>query len=141
MSKENVEKTMQRLILEYNWYKSQAETLQKEINVLTSYVEQLTLTMTTIENIRKGEGKEEILVPVGSRTFIKAKLVDPNKVIIHLGADVAAEKTLDDAQKLLEERLGEVQEVLNERRKLLDQVIAKLGDMQNQLNQLSQKTR
>ena len=97
--------------------------------------------MTTIENIRKGEGKEEILVPVGSRTFIKAKLVDPNKVIIHLGADVAAEKTLDDAQKLLEERLGEVQEVLNERRKLLDQVIAKLGDMQNQLNQLSQKTR
>ncbi len=141
MSKENAEKIMQRLIFEYNWYKSQAETLQKEINVLTSYVEQLTLTMTTINNIRKGEGKEEILVPVGSKTFIKAKLVDPNKVIIHLGADVAAEKTLDDAQKLLEEKLGEVQEVLNERRKLLDQIITKLGDVQNQLNQLSQKTR
>ena len=141
MSRENTEKIVQKLIFEYNWYKSQAETLQKEINVLTSYVEQLTLTMTTIENIRKGEGKEEILVPVGSRTFIKAKLVDPNKVIIHLGADVAAEKTLDDAQNLLEERLGEVQEVLNERRKLLDQIIAKLGDIQNQLNQLSQKTR
>jgi len=141
LSKENAEKIMQRLIFEYNWYKSQAETLQKEINVLTSYVEQLTLTLTTINNISKGEGKEEILIPVGSRTFIKAKLVDPDKVIIHLGADVAAEKTLNDAQKLLEERLGEVQEVLNERRKLLDQIIVKLGDIQNQLNQISQKTK
>jgi len=97
--------------------------------------------MTTIDNIRKGEGREEILIPVGSRTFIKAKLIDPDKVIIHLGADVAAEKTLEDAQKLLEERLGEVQEVLSERRRLLDQIVAKLGEIQNRLNQLSQKTK
>ena len=141
MSKEDQEKIAQRLIFEYNWYKSQAETLQREINVLTSYVEQLTLTMTTIDNIRKGEGREEILIPVGSRTFIKAKLIDPDKVIIHLGADVAAEKTLEDAQKLLEERLGEVQEVLSERRRLLDQMVTKLGEIQNRLNQLSQKTK
>lgn len=141
MSKEDPEKIVQRLIFEYNWYKSQADTLQREINILTSYVEQLTLTMTTINNIRKGEGRGEILIPVGSRTFIKAKLIDSDKVIIHLGADVAAEKTLKDAQKLLEERLGEVQEVLSERRRLLDQIVAKLGEIQNQLNQLSQKTK
>lgn len=141
MSKEDPEKIVQRLIFEYNWYKSQADTLQREINILTSYVEQLTLTMTTINNIRKGEGRGEILIPVGSRTFIKAKLIDSDKVIIHLGADVAAEKTLKDAQKLLEERLGEVQEVLSERRRLLDQIVAKLGEIQNRLNQLSQKTK
>jgi len=141
LSKENAEKVMQRLIFEYNWFRSQAESLQREINVLTSYLEQLTLTMTTIENIRKGEGREEILIPVGSRTFIKAKLTDPEKVIIHLGADVAAEKTLEDAQKLLEEKLGEVQEVLTERRKLLDQIVTKLENIQSQLNQLSRRTK
>jgi prefoldin alpha subunit len=119
----------QRILEELRSSQAVADVLRRQIALLTASLSELSLTSETIRTTKQLKPETEILVPIGSDSFITAKLALADKVITGLGADVAAERGVDDALKVLEARGAEVGKSIER----LRQELEKLGERMEEL--------
>jgi prefoldin alpha subunit len=73
---------------------------------------ELNSAVEVLEQIKRKKAGDEILVPIGGESFIKASLKDNENVIAGIGAKVSVEKKIDDAVKTLKDRAGEIGKTL-----------------------------
>ncbi|MEM4254706.1 MAG: prefoldin subunit alpha [Candidatus Norongarragalinales archaeon] len=110
------EQEMQRMALEMQAYRQRAEEVQGQMRSLAAFVQESDSAVKAMESLAEGE----TLFPIGSGVFVKAKPASKT-VIVEIGARVMAEKTVDEAKALLQERkdgfikaLSKLQEELEE---------------------------
>ena len=105
------EKDMQRKYLQMQLMKQQLNGLLEEKSILD---EKRSEIMISIEATKKlgsiGKG-QEIWAPLGSAAFARSDIKDTEKVMIGIGAGVVVERNKDDAVGILEQRLGELDEL------------------------------
>ena len=95
--KEKVTKTMEDLNKELKGYIAQIEALRAEIAVINETITEyrnIIKTLNALKNLGKGKN---IIIPVGSIASIEAKIEDPEKVIIDIGAGISAELKHEEA--------------------------------------------
>ncbi len=117
-------KKQQRILSELNAHQVTAEALRRHISLLTSSLSELSMTIEAIKAVKGLKPGTDILVPMGSDSFITAKLTTAEKVITGLGADISAERSSEDALKVLEARRTELEQALGQAREEL----GKLGE-------------
>jgi prefoldin alpha subunit len=61
-----------------------------------------------LENLDIEKENAELLVPIGGTSYIRAKLDNPDKIIVGLGAGVSAEKTRQEAKEIIKKRLEDL---------------------------------
>jgi len=118
------QKEFQQKLLEYNLLQERIGQLIQQRNFVESKLEELEVTEETIEEVGKIK-ENDILVAVGSLTYINARLTSNDKVIVEVGAGVALEKTIEEAKQTLEKRKKNLQDAL----KKLDEEIQKVGQL------------
>ena len=126
------EEQIRELIANIQVNQQRMDALQQQGNLL-----QMSLTdldnalkaLTTLEG--KGED-QELLVPIGAGSFVHAKLADPDKVIIGLGAGVSVEKSFADSKGIIQSRRGELEKALLETTSVMDQVAQELARLQQE---------
>ena len=117
-------KKQQRILSELNAHQATAEALRRHISLLTSSLSELSMTIEAIKAVKGLKPGTDILVPMGSDSFITAKLTTAEKVITGLVADISAERSSEDALKVLEARRTELEQALGQAREEL----GKLGE-------------
>ena len=110
---------------------------QKESSLLNIVREAISAT-ESIKN-SKIKSDSEALVPVGMGTYMKAKILPNQKVILNIGAGVAIEKDQESAVNWIESRIKEFEIALQETNAQKQQVIASLESGKQQMNQLMQQ--
>ena len=108
---EEKKEALQEKYMEFKLITEQLKELKNQIELLD---EQLTDTIYVSQSLDELQGVEkntEILVPITSGIFIKARVKNTNSVIVNVGASVCVQKTIPDAQKLLQEKVDSIQEV------------------------------
>lgn len=100
-----VEEELRRLSIEIRFLEETAQALQSRMNMLNAVIQDLTYADMTLESLEKNEVGSELLVPIGGSSYIKAKLDDPDKVIVGMGAGVSVEKTAEEAKGIVKKRL------------------------------------
>ena len=126
------EEQIRELIANIQVNQQRMDALQQQGNLL-----QMSLTdldnalkaLTTLEG--KGED-QELLVPIGAGSFVHAKLADPDKVIIGLGAGVSVEKNFADSKGIIQSRRGELEKAMLETTSVMDQVAQELARLQQE---------
>ncbi len=118
------QKRLQRILSELNDHQATAEALRQHLSVLAASLSELSMTLETIKTVKGLKPGTDILVPMGSDSFIAAKLATTEKVITGLGADVAAERSVTDAIVVLQDRKAELEQALGQAREEL----GKLGE-------------
>jgi len=118
------QKKLQRIQSELSDHQATAEALRQHLSSLTASLSELSMTLEAIKTVKGLKPGTDILVPIGSDSFIKAKLATAEKVITGLGADIAAERSSEDALKVLETRRTELEQALVRAREEL----GKLGE-------------
>ena len=101
---------LQQAVIYLEYLKEQITTLKEQFEILDIAVRehmQAIDTMKDFENIGKDQ---EILIPIGADSLVFAKVADPSKVIINIGAGVAQEKKLDEAVESLSGRIDNIEE-------------------------------
>ncbi len=95
---EKKEKTsMEELNRELRGYIAQIEALRAEIAVINETITEYRGIIKTLNTLKElGKGKN-ILIPVGSIASIEAKIENPDKVVIDVGAGISAELNLEEA--------------------------------------------
>ncbi len=126
----------QRFAQELNLLQNLGESLQKQIELLNQNLLEISLTANTLNELEKNEGEKEILVSLGSGSFVQGQLPKTETVIVGLGAGVSADRTIPEAKKLLEERAEAYGKLVERSRGELEKVLSRVNTLQPQLQAL-----
>jgi prefoldin alpha subunit len=113
---------LQKVLAELGEHQITADLLNQQITILAASLSELSMTMETIKTVKGAKPDTEILVPIGSDSFVTAKLPPTDKVITGLGAGVAAERSIPSALETLEARVAEVGQAIERARKELEKL-------------------
>ncbi len=113
---------LQQIFVELGECQTAADLLRGQMNLIAATLGELSTTVGTIKTIKGFKPGTEILVPIGSDSFVTAKLTITDKVITGLGADVSAEQGVDNARQMLEARISELGQALELARQELEKI-------------------
>lgn len=115
---------LQRILTELGNYQTTADLLRQQLSILASSISELSATIETVKTIKGLKQDTEVLVPIGSDSFATTRIALTDKVITGLGANVAAERSVEDTVKMLETRMTELGQAMEQARQELE----KLGE-------------
>jgi len=119
----------QKTLVEYEFYQGQAELFKKNLAMLDASLTEIEITKAALDEIKKAGEKNEVLLPVGAGSFVKASILDTKNVILDLGANVAAKKGLDEAKEELDERRKRLERAKEGNLSELQGVLGKLEEL------------
>ncbi len=129
------EEEIRRLLAAYQQYQAQADAIMRQISLTQLTAEGLDRALGAVDALEKAEVGQEILVPIGSGSFIHGKLASKEQVVLNVGAGVSIEKTATEAREILKVRKTEV---LEGSRKL-NEVLAKIDQEIQRIQAIMQK--
>lgn len=136
------EEELRQLMTQISAVEYQISFLQQQFASLTERIAELRVSLSTLNSIQKTKD-EDILLPVGGSVYAFGKLMDNSRVIIGLGANIFAEKGIDEAIKDINERQLEMEKLQKQMRQQLEQLQENLTTLrikaQNLANQLRQQ--
>ncbi len=103
---------LQEKIATYRFLESRMQALSDQRNVAANRINEINSTISSLGEIENNKG--EILFPVGSSAFVPGKIVERNKIIVEIGANIAIEKNFEDAKKALEKNRAEIEKISKE---------------------------
>lgn len=124
-----------------NSYQAVVESLRNHISLLTSSLTEVSMTIDAIKTVKDLKPGTDILVPLGSDSFISAKISDSDKVLTGLGADVVAERSASDALKFLESRTSELEEAARQAREELRRIEERIESLRPEAEKILNKVR
>lgn len=138
---EEEQKKLQRILSELRNHQATTEALRQNLSLLTASLSELSMTVEAIKTIKRLKPGTDILVPIGSDSFISAKLGTTEKVITGLGADVAAERSIIDTIVTLQDRMAELEQALNKTREELEKLDERIEALTPEAERLLEKSR
>jgi prefoldin alpha subunit len=135
------EEELRKLSVEMRFLEQTAENLQQRISMMNAAMTDLTYANMTLEDVEKEKEDAELLVPIGGSSYVKAKLANPDKVVVGMGAGVSVEKTLQEAKAIVKERLDELEKTMVSAQQQFAQVADRLNADRDRLESLLAKVR
>jgi len=106
VEQKNEKVTLEQLQAQLRALVASIEAARAELELIRQQIANLKLLKATLAKIKElGEGKT-ILVPVGIDAAIKAKIEDPNTVIMTIGPNLSVELSYDEALKHIDKRIS-----------------------------------
>ncbi|MCJ7445618.1 MAG: prefoldin subunit alpha [Methanotrichaceae archaeon] len=133
------EEEIRRLILAYQQYQSQAEALVRQINLAQLTSAGLDRAIEAVQAMDKAYEGQNMLVSIGSGSFIHAKLASKAKVVLNVGAGVSIEKTTVEASESLQVQKSEISEGLKKMNDVLSKLDGEIQKIQTILAQYEQQ--
>lgn len=122
------EEELRKLSVEMRFYEQTAETVQSRLNMLNAVITDFTYATMTLEGLEKEKENTELLVPIGGNSYAKAKLANPDKLIVGIGAGVSVEKTLPETKETIKKRLEELEKTRMSLQQQFAQVVDKINE-------------
>ena len=129
MEKEELE----RKILEFNLIDTKIKELDQNLALLEKQITELQTCQISLDELKNAKKDTEMLSPLGSGIFTKTKLLDNSNVIIDIGAKILCKKNLDDAKKIVQNKLDQALEI---REKLINEInilIQKVAEIEKEI--------
>ena len=132
---------LERALAELGEHQATADVLRRQLNLLAASLSELSLTSETIRTLKNLKPETEILVPLGSDSFVTAKLALQDRVIAGMGAGVAAERTVEEALRALETRMVEVGGVFRQAQAELEKIGERFEALRPEVERLLAKAK
>lgn len=108
--------------------------MQSQSEIMSSHLRSYQTAISTLEITASLERGYELLIPVGGNALIRARIDDPDTVLIEVGAGIYLEYSAQKATDVLKKRKDEVQEAMK-------QLSERLGTLVRQRNAVAQRVR
>ena len=118
--------TLQQYLQEYG---QQAEIFVQQLQLLENGRMEALGAIESLEDMLTTEDGT-VLLQIGGGTSVRAKVVDPEKVLVAIGAEVVVERTNKDAVEFLKERVMEMEASI----KKVAETIDRLRGQMNEIN-------
>ncbi len=99
---------LQALQLYLNEYTQQGEVLGRQLDILMRQKMEASAAIEALQEIRN-QGEGTVLFPLGGGATIRARVMDPDRVLVNIGADIIVQRTNSEAVEFLEDRIRELE--------------------------------
>ncbi len=119
-------------------YGQQAEVLSRQLDFMERQRQE---SIAAIEALKAIAAEKEgiILVPVGGGTTLRARIIDPDNVLVNIGADVVIRQKNEEAIGFLEDRTKELETLEKRVSDSLEQVRAQINELARRIDQAYRK--
>lgn len=121
------EDEMNKLAIQAQLAQQQGQSLSQQLEVMQATITDMNMTIDTLKNLKRA--KATSLLPIGSGTYITCQKVDPDSVLLSVGAGVIVAKKTEEAIGMLESRLKTVSDAFNRGQKDLVDLNKRLADL------------
>ena len=130
---------IQELYVEFQLLTQHLKQLQEQQQILAQQMMEIAVSAQSLDELAQVKAGSEILVPVSSGMFMKAKIVDGKNVIVNVGANAAVSKTAEGAKQLMEKQLKDSEQISKQISVQIDKFQRKAVALQSQLQELLPK--
>src|SRR6266705_2243017 len=88
----SIDDQMRQMLVELRYLDNSARVLQSRLDIVTAALSETLTAISTLEGTKGKPIDTETLLPIGSGSFVKAKLADSQNILIDVGAGVCIEK-------------------------------------------------
>ncbi len=135
----SIDDQMRQMLVEIRFLENSARVLQSRLDIVTAALSETLTAISTLEGTKGKPIDTETLLPIGSGSFVKAKLADSQNIIIGVGAGVCIEKPLEDSMKDLRLRSSELEKARVSVTQQLSQVLNQVEDYRAHLSDIARK--
>jgi prefoldin alpha subunit len=114
------------------------QTTRNALTQLNSMIEGISITYTVIKELVDKPADQEIILPLGSFAALKAKIPDPNLILISVGQKTLVERDSKTALEFIRKKREELQNQRDKVKKQVDELQTELSKIEPQLEQLQQ---
>src|SRR5712692_6592513 len=107
-SQPSSDEEMRQLLAEIRLLEGSARILQSRLDIITAALSETSTAIQTLEGARGQAEGTEVLLPIGSGSFVRSKISNPGTILIGIGAGVIVEKSIDDSIKDLRLRSSDL---------------------------------
>ena len=126
---EEKQRQLRELTSEIELLQSQSNVHSQNLELLTVSLSEMRQTLETLEEIKSTEPGREILMPLGTGSFVKATLKENDRVIIGVGAGFSIEKNVDEAKAIVDKRIQEVDSAVQKTRERISEISGRLEEL------------
>lgn len=108
------------------YLEQQIQQVQGFVEELENSLDQVASIKESLEELKNTKGNEEMLAPIANGIFIKAKMLDNQKLKVNVGNGAVVEKTIPETIALLEKQEEEIKKSMNEAIQALEEYYSKL---------------
>jgi len=113
-------------------YGQQAEVFVQQLELLENGRMEAYAAIETLEGIIASEDGT-VLLGIGAGASVKAKVVEPDKVLLSIGAEVVVERSNKDAIEFLKERIIEMEASQKKVSETLDKLRTQMNEIARRL--------
>jgi prefoldin alpha subunit len=139
VSPSNSDEEVRQLLSDIRLLEGSARVLQSRMDIISAALSETTTAIQTLEGAKGQPEGTEVLTPIGSGSFVKSKVTDPNKIMIGVGAGVIVEKSIDDSIKDLRLRSSDLERARVSVTQQLGQILGQTEDYRARLGELVRK--
>lgn len=133
------EDVLRRLVMELQILQETADNIQQRIGLTYAAINELQIAHNTLKGIKKEKNGSSLLIPIGGGSYVKGKLEDSEKLIVGIGANVAVEKNIGEAQEAFQTRLLRLEKVRDSLQKQLEEIVTKITNTRTHFQTLSEQ--
>jgi len=132
---------LQRILAELEDYQTTTDLLRRQLSILASSISELSMTVETVKTIKGLKPDTEVLVPIGSDSFATTKIALTDRVITGLGANISAERSVEDAVRMLEARITELGQTMEQARQELEKLGERIEALRPEAERILEKAK
>ena len=132
MSKE-ISKDTQQKYLELQMLNSQIQQVQQQIQTFNNQLQELEFLKQSLSEFKDVKKDSEVLVPLSSGMFMKAKLLDTKELMLNVGGNVVVKKTITESVKLIDKQVDEINKYRDEMLETFQKIMIKSKVIETQL--------
>ena len=87
----------------------------------------------SVGELSKVEAGNEILLPICSGVFVKAKIQDTNELFVNVGSDVTVKKDNKSVQKMIADQIEEISQYKEEINQQMSQIHEQSGLIEKEI--------
>jgi prefoldin alpha subunit len=125
------EEEIRRLLAAYQQYQAQSEAIAQQLGLTQMTIQGLDRAILAIDDLDSAADGQEMLVPIGSGSFVFAKLASKERVVLNVGAGVSIEKPAAEARESLKVRKAEVAEASKKLSEMLNKIDGEMAKIQS----------
>lgn len=103
-----MEKNFQTKLIQLEYLNQQIRGMQMHLNEVTKAVDELSILKVGLKNLKTSKKGDDLLVPLGASSYVKANLNESGKVIVSVGAGVFVEKPINEAVPIVSKQIEEL---------------------------------
>lgn len=134
---EELAREMQQKYMEMSLYDQQLKQIQQQMQQIEQQAMEVEYVVQCLADMANVEPDTEILVPMSSGIFIKAKIVDTKTALINVGGNTAIEKPFSDVQDMLRIQVKELRKVQEDLAAKMQEIAHKAGKIEAEVRKLA----